>query len=464
MLDSLMLSCHISGFGCTEAAVPGWNPSFRVQGQVCHRIGSLMPLPYEPPKFLQVYFIDNHIQETATRMDIASGLKQDIVHELSLMLHQENQYVQNLQTAQELLRDNDSNQALKVVIYEEKRPRTEHARRFNRPVSDEIGILMPNEPTNNRDIVLHYRNGHLDQVSELHRAYDALQYPLLFPYGTDGYHIYLRRSSGKKVSQMDYYSFHIMIRPNNYLLQAWRLFQQFLVDCYCKMETERLLFIRREQKHLRADSYQHLRDSLFQNDGDPTHVGQRVILPSTFTGGPRYMHERQMDALTYVRKFGRPDLFITMTTNPKWDEITANLLPGQEAHDQPDLIARVFHLKLKKLMEFLKNGAFGEPQAWLFSIEYQKRGLPHAHILLWLKPACRIQPDDIDNVIVAELPSHEADPVLHSIVKSNMVHGPCGIEYNPHGVCMANGSCTKKYPREFVTQTQQGIDGCPKYR
>ena len=127
-------------------------------------------------------------------MDIASGLKQDIVHELSLMLHQENQYVQNLQTAQELLHDNDSNQALKVVIYEEKRPRTEHARRFNRPVSDEIGILMPNTPTNNRNIVLHYRNGHLDQVSELHRAYDALQYPLLFPYGTDGYHIYLRQS------------------------------------------------------------------------------------------------------------------------------------------------------------------------------------------------------------------------------------------------------------------------------
>ena len=144
---------------------------------------------------------------------------------------------------------------------------------------------MPNAPTNNRNIVLHYRNGHLDQVSELHRAYDAVHNPLLFPYGTDGYHIYLRRSSGKKVSQMDYYSFHMMIRPNNYLLQARHLFHQFLVDCYWKMETGRLLFIRREQKHLRADSYQHLRESLFRDDGDPTHVGQRVILPSTFTGG-----------------------------------------------------------------------------------------------------------------------------------------------------------------------------------
>lgn len=41
-----------------------------------------------------------------------------------------------------------------------------------------------------------------------------------------------------------------MIRPNNYLLKEWRLFQQFLVDCYCKIETEWLQFFRREQKRL----------------------------------------------------------------------------------------------------------------------------------------------------------------------------------------------------------------------
>ena len=115
-------------------------------------------------------------------------------------------------------------------------------------------------------------------------------------------------------------------------------------------------------------------------------------------------------------------------------------------------------------MEFLKNGTFGEPQAWLYSIEFQKRGLPHAHILLWLKPAFKIQPDGIDKVIVAEVPSHEADPTLHSIVKANMVHGPCGMEFNAHSICMTNGSCSKKYPRQFLTHTQQGIDGYPKYR
>ena len=84
---------------------------------------------------------------------------------------------------------------------------------------------MPNDQTNSCDIVLHYCNGYLDRVSELHPAYDALQYPLLLPYGTDGYHMYLRQKGGKKLSQMDYHTFHIMTPPNNYLLKARHLLQ-----------------------------------------------------------------------------------------------------------------------------------------------------------------------------------------------------------------------------------------------
>ena len=119
-----------------------------------------MPLPNEAPKFLQVYFIDSQ-QETATRMNITSGLKQNIVQQLSLMLHHEN----HLQTAQEYFCGHDTNEGWKVVIYEEKQPRTEHVHHFNRPSSDEIGILMPNESTDG-DTVLHYYDGHLDKVSD----------------------------------------------------------------------------------------------------------------------------------------------------------------------------------------------------------------------------------------------------------------------------------------------------------
>ena len=88
---------------------------------------------------------------------------------------------------------------------------------------------------------------------------------------------------------------------------------------------------------LRADCYQDLQDAILDGHGDPNNVGHRIILTSTFTGGPRYMHERQQDAMSYVRKYGHPDLFITATTNPNWPEIKNNLLPGQDPQDWPDI-------------------------------------------------------------------------------------------------------------------------------
>ena len=67
---------------------------------------------------------------------------------------------------------------IRIVINETKRPSGEHSRRYksyNRPLSDEIGVLIPNDATNNRDIVLHYRDGGLKHISELHRGYDLMQ-------------------------------------------------------------------------------------------------------------------------------------------------------------------------------------------------------------------------------------------------------------------------------------------------
>ena len=98
------------------------------------------------------------------------------------------------------------------------------------------------------------------------------------------------------------------------------------------------------------------------------------------------MHERTQDAFCYVRKYLRPDLFITSTTNPKWREIVQELHQGFSAQDRHDLVAHVFHLKLKKLMDFLVKGkSFGSVVYYMYSVDWQKRDLPHAHILLWLE-------------------------------------------------------------------------------
>jgi hypothetical protein len=103
------------------------------------------------------------------------------------------------------------------------------------------------------------------------------------------------------------------------------------VDLYAKIETERLNLIKCNQRQLRAENYIHLKDSIDREGAqrEAGDVGQVVILPSSFTGDPRYMHERRLDAMTYVRKHGRPDLFITVTCNPSWEEIHTELFEGQ---------------------------------------------------------------------------------------------------------------------------------------
>ncbi|KAL4083881.1 hypothetical protein QTP88_029197 [Uroleucon formosanum] len=124
-------------------------------------------------------------------------------------------------------------------------------------------------------------------------------------------------------------------------------------DEYAKIETERLNYIKNNQAKLRADIYIHLKDAIGRRGIEANQLGQMVILPSTFTGGPRYMHERTQDAMTYVRHYGRPDLFITFTYNHRWDEIKELLLHGQRSYDRHDIIARVFRLKVKKTMNLL---------------------------------------------------------------------------------------------------------------
>lgn len=262
---------------------------------------------------------------------------------------------------------------------------------------------------------------------------------------------------------MNYYSYRLMVRQNeeNHIFKCRRLFHQYAVDMYVKVETERLTFIRLNQAKLRSEEYIHLRDAI-NADGNAQNVGRTIILPATYVGSPRHMHEYAQDAMSYVRHYGTPDLFITFTCNPKWTEIQQELFTRQSPIDRHDITARVFKMKLKSLMDFIvKHRVFGETRCWMYSVEWQKRGLPHAHILIWLVE--RIRPNEIDNVISAEIPDNNEDPLLHEVITKNMIHGPCGI-LNPISPCMVEGKCSKRYPKQLVAETITGNDGYPLYR
>ena len=107
--------------------------------------------------------------------------------------------------------------------------------------------------------------------------------------------------------------------------------------------------------------------------------------------------------------------------------------PGETSHERPDLVARVFKKKLTDFLEvIIKGQIFGEIVAYFGAIEWQKRGLPHAHFLFTLaEEDVPRTPEDIDKMISAEMPKpNPDDPVqqkLHDLVKKFMVHGPCDL-------------------------------------
>ena len=275
----------------------------------------------------------------------------------------------------------------------------------------------------------------------------------------------------------------------DYIYLMGRLWQEWLCIMWLITQNQRLNYQEQNQKALRADSYANVKsvvdkrrlqiatrgDQLFRDDHS-LRTGVKILSRSFVMGSPRWYHMHFLDAMAICREHGRPEFFITMTCNPKWPEITDQLRPGQVAEDRPEVVARVFRQKLDALLDVINKGAvFGQVIAHLATIEFQKRGLPHAHILVIVAEGDRLTtPEEVDSVICAELPpdpeSVEDEEMkeqlrrLEKIVTTNMIHGPCGINY-PKSPCMEDGKCTKGYPKAYQKYTLiDPVSSFPVYR
>ncbi|KAM0826904.1 hypothetical protein ACQ4PT_068551 [Festuca glaucescens] len=237
-----------------------------------------------------------------------------------------------------------------------------------------------------------------------------------------------------------------MLNECNPLVQTFRMAQQRLISPDCldvairlfghegADHGSRLCYHYQKQDTLRSETYQGISDALGHGDYNGRNIGVQYLLHSSFTGGRRYYVQNYHDGMAICRVFGAPDLFVTFTCNPKWDEITEALRvePGQRHPDRPDITTRVFKLKIDEFIGDVKDGTtFGPIDAYLYVVEFQKRGLPHTHTLIWLKIDTRDPtPAMIDQYISAEIPDYAVDPLGYALVEEFMIHGPCG-ELNP---------------------------------
>jgi len=160
-----------------------------------------------------------------------------------------------------------------------------------------------------------------------------------------------------------WFAFRIQERPNECktLTRSKRLFQQFLCDAYTTIESNCVSYIMFNQSKLRCENYSSLKKASEAGTTSINEEGNKVLIPTSFTGGPRYMVQSYYDAMAICEHYGFPDLFITFTCNPKWPGINRYCQAiGLSVDDRPDIVARIFKIKLDSLMKDLTDGNAGK--------------------------------------------------------------------------------------------------------
>ena len=459
-----------ASMGASVAPPPGHGPYvYRIHGQTYHKSGCLHPDPGKPPRYGQLYILEGQ-QATAARIanDSNEGCRADVLQTLHDTLEYSSPYAAAFKHMLQVEQENPHKEVKMWMM------KVNDQQRHNLPRHDEVAAVFVGEdgaPTN-PDFAVYPKGKALQKIPYTSPNLDPMVYPLLFPRGDPGWSETLqhavqhRTAKHTRVTMLQFYSYRLAVRAGfSTIHAAQKLFQQFLVDAYVRHEANRLYFCRMNQGRLRVDMYKGLTDYVHTKAAESgLRPGKVVVLPSSFIGSPRAMQQHYQDAMAIVTKYGKPDFFLTYTCNPKAREITENLQGGRPEF-RPDLVARVYKLHLDSLLhDIATRHVLGVPVCHIHVIEFQKRGLPHCHLLITLRECDKLREiEDIDAFISAELPDPAIDPELHRIIKCNMIHGPCGV-INPKSVCMSDGKCTKNYPKEYADKTELCDNGYPRYR
>ena len=417
-------------------------------------VGSIEPEnPEESPKFIQVFFNSKNEKEAILKTAKNAGIRDvkkkhmEWLTTLHRWIKHYNPIYKVYQQVKDFTPSEEQQQDVKLVF-------TSHVpmnvdgdpRTFIDPnessgpvcISNELGAIIDTSNSDNdnetykHDIVIKKIGEGVKAVDSQHRMKEPLMYPLLFPHGTQGFgkDVYqhqresTRRDGStyhKRVTGHEYLKHRLYRRDNEHdmYLRHGRLTQEWILSSYLHVEKKNLDYLRLNQDKLKAGNYKEVKAAMAAKKLG--QAGTHVILPSSYRGSPRDNIQRYCDAMAVVRSLGKPSYFITMTCNPKWKEIVDNLPYGLKAHECPDLVARVFNIKLNALLDDLtKEHVLGKVKGYTYVIEFQKRGLPHAHILLIMEDQdTPKRPEHYDRVVTAEFSD---DPEVREVQAEYMYH------------------------------------------
>lgn len=210
--------------------------TFKLQGQNYHLIGSICPVNGETPKYCQlyVYDTDNEVENRKNAVPGSDSTDPYIVNGLLLMLNEHNSLVHGFRMARDRFKNNEPEELTLTLLSSS----SASGRPNNVGPSNEVGALIVGDLENSagwRDIIVMKKNKKLKRIYETNRHFMQLQYPLIFPFGDDGFHpeIKLQPKQGGRpvqvlypddesdetkhrlfVSLREYYAYKLMIRPS----------------------------------------------------------------------------------------------------------------------------------------------------------------------------------------------------------------------------------------------------------
>jgi hypothetical protein len=454
-IRSYNMSMAMASVGHSNKSLP--DGMFHLGGKSYHRIGSMNPDPQVPHAFAQIYVLDVE-DATNRRVQLFGGenavLKRNILSELHNWMVLNNSLIRQFAVTAR----NDT----QTLVW-----------RCEDDISTmQIGAIVV-EPGSQREIVIQHVGGPIQCIHDGHSLYHPLAYPLLFPFGSPGWHdkctVYnVDMTNARKITLTEWGRYILMHRGSvTHMQRCKKLTMEYYCDLWAQIESRNAFFHRSDRQQ---SKYRSARVAAFEDQlsaGVPAaEIGQPVIrLPSTFVGSARYYQQLYLDAMALPKKFGKPDLFLTFTCNPKWPEIAAAIPLQSDWHFHADIIDRAFMLRLHSLMnDIVKMQIFGEVSAYVYRIEWQARGLPHAHILIILKDKV-LSARHIDNIVSAEIPDPDAEPELHELVTRHMLHPECDQETSYSCRRDEHGSlrdCQRHFPKEMSTETVVIADGYPR--
>jgi hypothetical protein len=446
------MAVAMASVGHTNSTMPGIC-SFILSGKPYHRISSSVhPIPGNDHKFAQIYLLDT-ADATNYRMQYQhNACDSNILSQLHEVMVATNPWVRQFRFAAA------NGQDIKWRFDGE-----------DVPDAMVLGAIIA-EPGSSKHIQIHNQNAddRPSIISDCHRLYHPLAYPILFPHGQTGWFLGMRSNDGSSISRVQFLKFLMMRRANlTHLQKCGRLTLEFWCDAWASHEAQLMEFHRRPQQQAmyRSGSKSAVVDQMSHADARDIGMPVPTVLPSSVVGSPRFYHTLFLNAMALPRRYGKPDLFITMTANPYWPEISAQIPADSHWQYHPDIVARVFMIKVESLVSDIREKEiFGPVAAIVWRVEWQKRGLPHLHLLVILQTHITTT-DQIDAVVSAEIPNPDTHPILHSLVSHFHIHKPCDTcECAGCRQVKADKSCRRNYPKPLTARTRIDGDNYPIYR